>query len=472
VTSYALGIDIGTTGVKALLVDRDGRVVARGAHRHGLDATDRHVEADPAGWWRSVCRALALIDPDLRARVDAVGLSGNMSSIVLVDAAGEALMPAILLADPRGGEQLDALRPEYRARILAQTGNVPATVFSLSTLLWLRDERPDLLARAHALLTAKDYVRLRLTGTIGTEITDAFNTLLVAAGTRTWDRTLIDALGLPAALFPPMSPSGEPAGAVHPEAAAATGLPAGTEVVAGVGDMAAMALGAGECAPGTALISLGTSVTALTRLDAVRPPELRPGMTWHPMPDPDPTSFSLASLVTGGLALNWLREVTGTDPATMPVRPLAETDPLVFVPHLAGAGTPEMRPEANGTLLGLRPSTTAADLVSALFEAIAFELADVVAGARSLVLTGGGTYLPGWVAAITDVLQLPTGVLSEPDVSALGAARIACGRAGPLPSPALSTRQPDPRARGAWRGRHERYRQARAISLDYYARHR
>lgn len=472
---YALGIDVGTTAVKALLLDHKGQVKACATNRHGIHAQDGCVEADPLVWWGSVRAAVARLDADARQQVEVVGLSGNMSSVVLLGAGHEPVGPAVLLADPRGQRQLTALDKSIIAHIAAQTGNTPSTVFSLSTLLWLRAECPDRLAAARTWLSAKDYIRLRLTGTAGTELTDAFNSLLVSATTRDWDRELIAELDLPGELFAPLQPSAAVVGTIHPAAAELTGLRVKTPVVAGVGDMAALVLGAGEAVPGTVVVSLGTSVTTLSGLPASLPPAPRPGTSWHPLPDPA-RSFSLASLITGGLALNWLRELTGSDPARLAAAPLHPDDPLVFLPHLAGSGVPEVNPLAKGTIVGLRPSTTASDLASALFEAIAFELADVLDApghaADRLLLTGGGTHLPGWVDTITDVLQLPTEVLGEPEVSALGAARLALSGLHPdAPTIAVPTgrrRLPDPARRAAWQVRRTRYQQARAHSLDYY----
>jgi xylulokinase len=414
-------------------------------------------------------------EPAAAPLITGVGLSGNMSSVVLVDGQARPLAPAILLADPRGRRQLDTLDGPTVAGITERTGNGPATVFSLATLLWLRDERPELLAQARAWLSAKDYIRLRLTNLAATDRTDAYNSLLVPAATGSWDWELIAHLGLPRTIFPDVRGSDEVVGSITAEAAAATGLRAGLPVVAGAGDMAALVTGAGAPGPGTLVVSLGTSVTALACRPVDETPRWRPGLTWHPAAERR-QSFQLASLLTGGLALNWLRELTGADPHTVAPGPLPVENPLVFLPHLAGAGVPDLRETAHGSLLGLRPSSTAAELVTALYEAIAFELADVldVLGPDSVqrvVLTGGGSRLPAWCRAIADVLGRSTAVLDQPELSALGAARLGWAGIGGLPPPPSSTGhtlEPEPAGRSAWLARRTRYRRARAASLAYY----
>jgi xylulokinase len=471
VTGLALGVDVGTTGVKASLVDPDGRIQASASSHHGILSRGGLVEADPQEWWRSVLRALRELG-DALARVVTVGVSGNMSSVVLLDERGGPVSDAPLLADTRGREQIAALSDELARRIERLTFNQPATVFSLSTLLWLRDVQPELLTRVSAWVSAKDYVRLRLTGEIATDLTDAYNSLLIGAGADGWDTSLVADLGLPATILPTLRGSAERAGEVTASAAKETGLPAGTPVITGAGDMAAAVIGAGALDPGTLLVSLGTSITAM--LSVKRPDDLfawKGAMTYHPLPG-NQRGFALASLLTGGLAVNWLRDELGLDPAAA-TEPPSVDDPLVFLPHLAGTGTPDFDPLVCGSLLGVRASTTRADILAALYEALAFELADIVElvglepGAR-VILTGGGTRLPNWTQGIVDALQRPVEVTTEPDISALGAARLALDgiEAGAWTVSARPGRHLQPGA--SRRVRHARYRAARAAAAAYY----
>jgi xylulokinase len=475
-SDLSLGVDVGTTGVKAVLLDPSGSVRAEAFSHHGISRRAGVVEVNPSTWWSSTCRALGQLGGSLGA-VGAVGVSGNMSSVVLLDSELEPVGDAPLLADTRGSRQI-ARRPEELAeRITARTMNRPAAVFSLATLLWLRDQPDAPLRRARSWVSAKDYIRLRLTGTVGTDVTDAYNSLLIDARERQWNEALIAELGLPRGVFPVVEPSDSVIGEVVDEAASQTGLTAGVPVVTGAGDMAAAAIGAGGLRPGTLLVSLGTSATALAGLDT---PELAPDwqgkLTYHPLPS-DGHGFALASLLTGGLAVNWLRDLLGKGALIAPLPAPDPDDPLVFLPHLAGSGTPDFNTHMHGTVWGVRPSTTGPQIAQALFEAIAFELADIVAlvgddTVRSVQLTGGGARLSSWVQVITDVLGLPTEVLGQPDVSAIGAAvlagRAAWGAGDEVRPQPVARMVPDRRHEDDWRRRRARYRAARAAAVAYY----
>lgn len=471
-----LGIDIGTTSVKAVLLD-SGRVAAVAASEHGILRRPGVVEADPRQWWDSVRATVRRLGTRLD-EVAAVGLTGNMSSVVLLDQRHTALGNAPLLADSRGEHQLAALPSAVRELVFARTGNHPATAFSLSTLLYLRDEAPELLEAAQTWVSAKDYIRLRLTGAVGTDLTDAYNSLLIKAGGQDWDQELVDAVGLPRRILPPIFPSAEPAGTVSEQACAQTGIPAGIPVVTGAGDIAAGALGAGAVKPGDVLISLGTSVTALA------PVGQRPGVGWlgrltyHPSASGGP-GLALASLLTGGLALNWLRGLLGKGAiAEATGGRLAADDPLVFLPHLSGTGSPGFLPFVQGSLVGLRPSTSGADVVEAMFEAIGFEIAEALTllgnGADGdIVVSGGGARLPAWVHTISDILGQAVTVRGEPDVSAIGAALLAWeGLTGSLPprrQADVETRyEPVSERAGPLRQRAANYYRTRDFMTAYY----
>lgn len=488
-SQVTLGIDVGTTSVKAVVLDGAGRVLAAAGNEHGISRRAGVVEADPGQWWDSACaavRRLAAGTGGLLDEVAAVGVTGNMSSVVLLDGRHDTLGNAPLLADSRGERQLAALPPEIRRLVFARTRNQPATAFSLSTLLYLRDEAPGLLGQARAWISAKDYIRMRLTGSLGTDLTDAYNSLLIGAGERDWDPDLIEAVGLPRRVFPGISPCAEPAGPVSRLAAQRTGIPAGVPVVTGAGDIAAGALGAGVADPGDVLISLGTSVTALAPVDEGADAGWLGSLTFHPSAAGGP-GLALASLLTGGLALNWLRGLLGEGVMAEELSgPLDADDPLVFLPHLAGTGSPGFLPHVQGSLLGLRPSTRGSDLARAMFEAIGFEIAEALAilGAGrdgSILVSGGGARLPAWVQTISDVLGTSVAVCADPDVSAIGAARLAWqGLTGVLPclatAPGLvagpARYEPVRERAGPLRRRADAYRRARDFMATYYQRSR
>jgi xylulokinase len=466
---FSLGIDLGTTSVKVLALSAAGSVLAVASSHHGLDDTAEGVQADPEVWWSSLLQALSRLDVDF-ADVTAIGFSGNMSSVVLVDAASDPIAPALLLADTRGAEQVAALEGSMRRRISRASGNEPQAVFSISSLLWWADRHPETLERAEAWLSAKDFLRARLTGVLATDPTDAYNSLLSSDGE--WDWGLIADLGLPSRIFPAIIPSGEAAGTVTASAAAITGLPVGVSVAAGSGDVAAAIVGMGGL-PATSLgVSLGTSATLTA---GIAPPGDRPalpgdlGMTLHPAADG--SWFALGSLLTGGLALNWLRRIGGTGPITGASATPDADDLLLFLPYLAGTGSPDFVGEATGTILGITPSTSPEHLVSALLEAVAFDIAALVAGLRTphdrVVLSGGGGRVSAWPIVFADVLGLPVDVLDEPDLSGIGAAVFGWQAIGRSVAPHASRREivPDVSTAPAWAARRARYEDARRLIL-------
>lgn len=474
----ALGLDVGTTSVKALALGAGGNVLATASAHHGISDRAGVVAVDPRRWWDSTRSALAALARGLAeglAGMRVIGLAGNMSSVVLLDRAGEPMIDAPLLADGRGAAQIAALDAATATRLAARSHNHPGVVFSLATLLWLRDEAPDLLDAAGAWISAKDYLRLRLTATVGTEPTDAYNSLLVDPATGAWDHQLIADLGLPGAPFPTMLDSAQIAGTLTAEAAADTGLPAGVPVIAGVSDMAATVLGIAEPAPGHLMVSLGTSVTAIECIASTGfQPEWSGRLTYHPLPAGH-GAFALASLLTGGLAINWVRSRFGAEHLDGDDRPLDPADPLVFLPHLAGTGTPDFHANVRGGLLGLSPATTGTDIARALYEAIGCELTGVVDllgpdRIHRITLTGGGIRLPPLVHAIADLLDRDVHAFDVPDASALGAARLAWQATGEPCPPAAPGRPvaPRPKHRAAWTARRARYQRARGITLPYY----
>jgi len=475
---FSLGIDLGTTSVKVLALDQTGQVLAVSSSQHGIEASPVGVQANPEEWWQSLLRAMKDLGGQVRmADVVALGFSGNMSSVVLVDDDGMAIAPALLLADSRGSEQLAALTYEQRERIVTVTGNVPETLFSLASLLWWNAVRSDILDRATVWLSAKDYLRARLTGVLATDPTDAYNSLLISGVS--WNTELIDSLGLRRSLFPPLLHSSSLGGSVHAAAAEKTGIPEGTVVAMGSGDVAAAITGMGGLSRDQLAISLGTSATVMAALDrGVRPAPPRDAvgaMSVHP--SADGTWFALGSLLTGGLALNWLRSIVGSEPIAEAEAIPSRSNQLVFLPYLAGTGSPDFISSATGMILGVSPTTTAKQLVEALCEAIAFDIAALVErlGAQAynhVVVSGGGSRVQAWPQILADVLRLPVKVLDQPDLSAVGAAIYGWEALGMevMPQNAGSTLTPHLETEFAWEIRRRRFEHARKLSLELSAR--
>lgn len=470
-SGISLGVDIGTTSVKVVALDRDGVVVDSASSHHGIDETADGVQIEATLWRDSLLACLDSLSVDL-ARTEAIGFSGNMSSVVLVDAAGEALHPALLLADSRGARQLDELSDEVVASIVRHTGNLPETVFSISSLLWLRDNEPDLVADAAAWLSAKDYLRCQLTGVLATDPTDAYNSLLCSGGG--WNEALIGQLGLPVRLFPRLVASDGEAGSVSASAAQLTGLPAGIPVAAGAGDVAASITGFGGLPEESLSISLGTSATVMASVpDLTLSPAAVGRLTVHPTAEG--SLFALGSLLTGGLALNWLRSLIGPDSIAQVNADPSPGSGLVFLPYLAGSGSPDFVADARGTFFGITPATTGAEMVAALLEAIAFDIADLVdllgpTNYREVLVSGGGSRIEAWPQVLADVIGLPVNTLDAPDLSAIGAAVLGWRAAGVHSNAVREGPRFLPRSEHApaWARRRRRHTEARRVAIDFY----
>jgi xylulokinase len=484
-----LGIDVGTSSVKVLGVDEAGGVVGFSSAPYATPRKARGVERDPEAWWAAVCMAVRDClkqDGVAPSEVAAVGFSGHMSSVVLVDRESQVVRPALLLSDPQGFAELGGVSGELRSRIEAETHNPLNTAFSIAKLLWLKENAPADLDRAAAWFTAKDYVRLLFTGAVATDPTDAYNSLLLDPHTYEWRWDWIDALALPSQLFPPLGESVGVAGGVTGSAAAETGLAEGTPVVTGAADMACAAIGSGTIHEGQLGISLGTSTTVIAPLETSEfAPEWQAKLTYHPLPDPY-GQYALASLLTGGLALNWIRSLGDANIGDIESVTPDDSRQLIFLPHLSGSGTPEFDSHMRGTLLGISPQTSMRDIAMALFEAIAFDLRRVMdllnTGTTDKVrVSGGGANIGPWMQVITDVIGFPVEVVRYKEVSALGAASLAAaGSKAPSESSEAvvgrvqveETYHPRTEHSAAWEKRFRRYSDALRTSREYYHRWR
>jgi xylulokinase len=454
-----LGIDLGTSAVKAMLLNSAGTVVglARAPYptRHPAAGL---TEQDPADWvaaMRAAVRECLAAGP---VRVVAIGLSGHMSAPVLVDADGTALAPCHTITDSRAVTDLPA---PVQDAIATCTGNRAAAYFTLPKLLWWQRETPDLLARASCVLAPKDFLRAWLTGDLASDPTDAGNMLLLDPATRRWMPELARNAGLNPALLPPLREPAEIAGTLRADRAADLGLPAGIPVATGAADMAAALLGIGLGAEEIA-VTIGTSATVIAPVPAVLP-ALLGRLTFHPGLAPG-ALFALGSHFNGGACLDWLRGILGGGEALAAAAEQAcavpaGADGVLFVPYLLGAGSPDFDPAARGAFFGLAASHGPAHLLRALVEGVSadlcgsFDLLDPAA-ARGLLLGGGGANLRLWPQVLADLARRPVTLAATPDASTLGAARLAgvalgwwtlagASRTQPIASP-LRPAEPDP----------------------------
>src|SRR5580698_5464371 len=439
-----LGIDVGTTNVKALVVDGRGRTVARASEPLAMRVPQPGwAEQNPVDWWKAATRAIKRAVG--RREIDAVGLSGQMHSSVFLGRAGKVIRPALLWCDGRTTKQCrDIAARVDEASLRAWVSNPPMEGFTLPKILWLRDVEPAAFARLDKVLLAKDYVRLQLSGTLATEYSDAAGTLLLDVANRRWSREMLDAMELSPSLLPDVGGSTDVLGTVSARAAAATGLLAGTPIVGG-----------GAVAPGAVVVSWGTSGTVVC---PTATPVVDPGMRAHTFCHAAPdTWYVMGVMLTAGGAFAWhqrelARELAKKkDAAELLNKEAARIPPgalgLTFLPYLQGERTPHRDADARGAFVGISLAHTRAHLTRAVLEGICFGLRDSLAIIESLgvdvpevLITGGGANAPFVRQLQADVYGKPVVPVDQPEGPALGAALLAAVGAGAFASVADAAR--------------------------------
>ena len=447
-----LGIDIGTSSVKAALFDPENAAlvgVAAAEYPIHKPAPDR-AEQDASDWWHAAVKAVrAALDKAARRDVVAIGLSGQMHGGVLLGADDQPVHPAIIWADQRSSAEADWLVEMFGADAYAAlAGTLPAVGFMGPSLLWLQRHAPAVLDRARVVLMPKDYVRFRLTGERATDITDAAATGLLDVVRGQWATALLDRAELPEHLLPPVLGSAQVAGRLHKDAAAELGLAAGIPVVAGCADQPAQAIGNGLIAPGKASVTTGSGgqvFTPVTLRDRKLATDPRLHVFNHAVPE---TWYVLGAILAAGLNLRWLRGLTGLDAdADAYARFSAEAadlppgaDGLLYLPYLYGERTPHMDPFARGAFVGLGFHHGRGHLARAIMEGVAFalrqslELSLALGGEVDVVIAaGGGASSPVWRRIQADIFGLPLRQSLLPEQASLGAALLGGVGAGLWP---------------------------------------
>jgi len=438
---YFLGIDVSTTGAKALLIDGKGAVVASATTPLTLQ-TPRPLwsEQDPREWWKGTAASVRKALADAGAKggdVAAVGLTGQMHGLVLLDGKRDVLRPAILWNDQRtGAECAEIERRVGRSALIREVGNVALTGFTAPKILWVRNHEPELYRKAKLVLLPKDYVRLRLTGEAAMDKADGSGTILFELKARAWSKLVLEKLDIPADWLPPTFEGPETTGKVTAEAAAETGLAPGTPVMAGGGDQAAGAVGTGAVRPGVVSLTLGTSgvVFATTEAPLVEP-EGRLHAFCHAVPGR--WHFMGVTLSAAG-SLQWYRDTLApkesfADLVTEAGGAPAGSEGLLFLPYLSGERTPYPDPLARGSFVGLTLRHGRAHLTRAVLEGVAFSMRDCFAllrGAglgevKEVRIAGGGAKGPLWRRIVASVLGLPMVTVNSTEGAAYGAALLA-----------------------------------------------
>ncbi len=447
-----LGLDVGTSGVKAILVAQSGDVVASATSPLTMVTPQPGwAEQDPEAWWQATLSSIAAVRArQAGAHVAAIGISGQMHSSVFLDRAGAVIRPALLWCDGRTtaecAEITTRVGGEERLRDLAS--NPALEGFTLPKVLWLRRHEPTAFARLATVLLPKDYIRYRLTGELATEPSDASATLMYDTAHLRWSEDIMHAVELPMSLLPNVGPSAGVLGRVSADAASRTGLDAGVPVVGGGADNACGAAGVGVIAPGEVVTSWGTSGTVLA--PTARPlvdPRLRAHTFCHVLPD---VWYLMGVVLTAGGAFSWYqeqlaRELAGVSDAAARLDAEAESVPrgaegVTFLPYLQGERTPHRDAAARGAILGLSLAHTRAHLTRAVLEGITFALRDSVTILQALglapshlLLTGGGAKSALLRRLQGEIFGLPVTTVNREEGPAYGAALLAAVGAGAFP---------------------------------------
>ena len=444
--SLLLGIDIGTSSVKAILFDPDsaGIVAASGREYPIYKPAPDRAEQNPDDWWNATVEVVrGVIERAGRRDVIAIGLCGQMHGTVMLDANNQSLAPAIVWPDQRSAVEVDGLVKLLGARRYTSiAGTMPATGFMAPTLLWLRQHDPALLDKIRQVILPKDYVRLKLTGMVATDPSDAAATGLFDVTAKTWSDEIIGRTGLPREIFPPLLQSQALAGDLSDEAAKTLGLASGIPVVVGCADQPAQALGNGVVGTGKAIIGISSGGQVVTPFmpkgQSVIPTDPRLHVFNHAIPE---MWYILGATLSAGLSLRWLRGVMGMEnlgkaayerfsAEAESVAPGSEG--LIFLPYLSGERTPHMDPRARGGFIGLSYFHEQGHLARAVMEGVAFSLRQALelsielgGEVETVIATGGGAESTVWRQILADVLGLPLQKSLLAEQAAIGAALLA-----------------------------------------------
>jgi xylulokinase len=443
--SYLLGIDISTTGNKALLIDEMGRVVGVAATENPVSAPKPlWSEQDPADWWKGIQKAIrqVLAETGKGERVIGVGLTGQMHGLVLLGKDGQVLRPAILWNDQRTGPQCEWITERVGLEnLLAWTGNPALPGFTAPKVIWVREHEPEVYAQVAQILLPKDYIRYKLTGAYATDMAGAAGTLLLDVKRRDWSEDMLKALDIPAQWLPPTHEGPQVTGTISAQAGQATGLQAGTPVVGGGGDQAAGAVGVGAVRPGVVGLVLGTSGVVFA---PTAEPFIEERGRLHAFCHAVPGRWHLMGVMLSAAgSLRWYRDTIAPgrnyDDLLAPSAGVpAGSEGLVFLPYLTGERTPYPDPNAKGAFIGLTVRHGIPHMTRAVLEGVAFGLRDsmeLVRGAglsriEQVRVSGGGARSALWRQILADVLNCELVTVNTTEGAAYGAALLAGVGAG------------------------------------------
>jgi len=448
--NYFMGIDVSTTGSKALLIDAAGTVVASASAPHSL-STPKPLwsEQDPLEWWAATkvsIQAVLQRSNVTASAIAGIGLTGQMHGLVLLNGTGAVLRPAILWNDQRTQSQCDAIHAHIgRERFIQISGNVALTGFTAPKILWVAENEPEVYEQVRHVLLPKDYIRYRLTGQFAMDKADGAGTVLFDLRQRDWSAELLAALNIPSEWMPPTYEGPEFTGEVSVAAAVETGFAAGTPVAAGGGDQAAQAVGVGAVEPGIIGLTVGTSGVVFAATPA---PFIEPEGRLHAFCHAVPGMWHLMGVMLSAAgSLQWYRDTLAPNLSFDELLQEAETVPagsegLQFLPYLSGERTPHPDPQARGAFIGLTLRHRRGHLTRAVLEGVAYGLKDSFkliqsAGLEQIVqvrASGGGTKGRLWRQILASVLESELVTVNTAEGAAFGAALLAGVGAGAWPS--------------------------------------
>jgi xylulokinase len=438
---WFLGMDVGTGGTRAVVVDAAGKLIAGASSEHAAfrSAHPGWAEQEPEDWWRAAqeaIRAALAAAPEPRQAIAGIGLTGQMHGAVLLDEAGAVLRPSLIWCDTRTQPQCDWLTEKIGyEKLIELTCNPALPNFTLTKLLWVKEHEPEIFAKTRHILCPKDYVRYRLTGEFAIDVQEASGTLLLDVTHRRWSKEVAEAAGIPEGWLPKLYESPEVCARISEVAAGVTGLAAGTPVVAGAGDQGAGAVGMGILQPGSVSATIGTSgVVFAATASPTRDPKGRlhtfchavPGL-WHVM----------GVTQSAGLSLRWLKETffarQNYDELTAAAAKIpAGSEGLEWAPYLMGERTPHLDPAVRAAFAGICATHSAAHFVRAVLEGVAYSLQDTFTlfaelgiPVNAIRLGGGGARGPLWRQIQAGVYGQPVEVLTAEEGGAFGAALLA-----------------------------------------------
>jgi xylulokinase len=447
-----LGIDVGTGGTRAVLIDQSGKVLAAHSAPHaGIHS--EHIgwaEQDPNDWWRAAQDAIQGVLKLAHAEghtdaVQAVGLTGQMHGCVMLDSNGQVLRPALIWADQRTQPQCDWLTETVGYdRLIQLVANPALPNFTLTKLLWVREHQPEIFAKIAHVLCPKDFVRYKMTGEFAMDMQEASGTLLLDVTHRRWSEELAALAGIPMSWLPKLYEGPEICARINAAGARATGLPENTPVAAGAGDQGAGAVGMGIVAAGSVSATIGTSGVVFA---STAQPTLDPKGRLHTFCHAVPGLWHVMGVTNGaGLSFRWLKDtfmpINSYDDLTILASDVPPaSDGLLWAPYLFGERTPHLDPNARAAFVGITASTTRAHFVRAVLEGVAFSLKDTFTLFDDLGITynrirlgGGGARGPLWRQIQADVYNHPVELLEAEEGGAFGAALLAGTGIGRWPS--------------------------------------